>query len=97
MRIAVTGPDPASMGCRIDTLTPILVQITDSGSVHCRPRLMLGMASLPVTARPRMTTSILSRRYRNTTWCEHIHQRSGNDWEMSRLVWFCAGTVTSDT
>ena len=58
---------------RIDTPTPILVQITDAGLVHCRPRLMLGMASLPVMVIPRMTTSILSRRYRNTTWCEHIH------------------------
>jgi hypothetical protein len=91
----VSGPDPASMGPSDRYAPPILVQITDTGLVHCRPRLMLGMASLPVTARPRMTTSILSRRYRNTTWCEHIHQRSGNDWEMFRLVWFCAGTVTS--
>ena len=53
-------------GHRIAMLTPILVQTTDIGSVHCRPRLMLEMASLPVTARRRMTISILSRRYRNT-------------------------------
>ena len=52
---------------RIDTPTPNLVQITDTGLEHCRTRPMLGMASSPVTARPRMTTSILSRRYRNTT------------------------------
>ena len=67
---------------RIDTLTPILMQIKDIGSMHCRPRLMLEIASSPVTARPRMTTSILSRKYRNTTWCGHIGQRSRNDWEM---------------
>ena len=36
---------------------------------------MLGMASSPVTARPRMTISISSRRYRNTSLCEHIYQR----------------------
>ena len=80
---------------RIAKLTPVSVQTIDIGSAHYRHRLMLEMASLPVMVLPRMTISILSRRYRNTTWCEHIHQRSGNDWEMFRLVWFCAGTVTS--
>src|ERR1700733_13299702 len=88
---------PQVWDCRIDTLTPILVQITDIGSVRWRPRLMLEMASLPATAHRRTTISISSRRYRNTSWCEHIHQQSGNDWEMFRLVWFCAGTVTSNT
>ena len=49
---------------RIAMLTPILMQIIDIGSAHCRHRLMPSMASLPVTALPRMTISILSRRYR---------------------------------
>jgi hypothetical protein len=74
---------------RIDAPTPILVQITDTGLVHCRPRLMLGMAFLPVTARPRMTISILSRRYRNTTWCEHIHQRRERLGDVQARVVLC--------
>src|ERR1700733_2086513 len=89
------APIPQVWDHRIDTLAAILMHATDIGSVHYRHRLMLGMASSHVTAHPRMTTSILSRRYRNTSWCEHIQQRSGNDWEMFRLVWSCAGTVTS--
>ena len=42
-------PIRQAWGRRIDTPTPILVQITDIGLVHCRPRLRLEMAFLPVT------------------------------------------------
>ena len=91
----VSGPDPASMG------PSDRYAHSNLGADH---RHWLG--ALPTSADvgngifachgiPRMTISISSRRYRNATWCEHIHQRSGNDWEMSRLVWSCAGTVTS--
>ena len=45
-------PIRQAWGRRIDTPTPILVQITDIGLVHCRPRLRLEMASLPVTGPP---------------------------------------------
>ena len=61
------------------------------------PRLMLEMASLPATAHRRTTISISSRRCQNAGWCEHIHQRSKNDWGTFRLVWFCEGIVTSNT
>ena len=82
---------------RIAMLTPILVPITDIGSMHYRHRLMLGMASSPVTAHPRMTISILSRRSQNTGLFGHHCPLSRDGWEMFTLVLSSAVIATSGT
>ena len=87
----VSGPDPASMGRRIDTLAAILTRITAlARRIADLGRCWIMAFRLSRHAR-RMTTSISSRRCRKTDWCEHIHQRSGHDWEMFRLVWCLCG------
>ena len=64
----VSGPDPASLGPSDRDAHSNLGADHRQWLGALPTWLMLGMASLPVTARPRMTTSILSRRYRNTIW-----------------------------
>jgi predicted phosphodiesterase len=92
----VSGPDLTSMGAsdryaysqlNQDYRSWLAALPTSANAEHG----ILACHGTPTSA----TIGILSRMYRDTTWCERIHQRSGNDWEMFRLVWSCAGTVTS--
>jgi hypothetical protein len=82
---------------RIAMLTPILVQTTDIGLARHRHRLMLSMVSLPVSALPRMTISILSRRSQKAGLSGHHRPSSRNGWEMFTLVLSSAVIATNRT
>ena len=82
---------------QIATRTSTLMPTNDIGSMHYRPRLMLELTSLPVTALPRMTISILSRKSRTVGLFGHHCPSSNDDWEMFTPVLCYAVTVTSNT